>query len=309
MSLLGFLSLFSCSKAGNNNPKEDLHIASLGYSYHGSIGGDSYSYEVTVAPDSAMLTIEEMLFPEYGTLSCKVDSDFIHALETLCVENDIRSWNGFNEANKYVLDGDGFSLYITLTDGKTISAHGSNAYPQGYGSFREGLRNLIAPFREHMQNNAKQKIIDRGLNGELQSMMIVFHQQGSSGFDKYDILITHEGVRNKNFDVRIHSNSGEIFPKGDYNYYQSLPDKAIQWDVFERLFHKHNIIRWYNYDKAAKDYNNSEWFQFDIGFSESNVSAMGTEHPEGYDEFRHDFLVLLKKIIDDAEKKYGLESR
>ena len=299
MGLFSFLSFLSCSGPKTNEQKQEVKdIRSFEYHYNGSIGANSYQNTVTCTDEGITLSIEEMPFPEYGTLSCKVDSAFLHALEALCTESGVAGWNGFNRSNPDVCDGDGFSLYITYEDGKTISAHGSNSFPSGYRDFRDGLRELVAPYREQMQDKAKQEIIKKGIQGKLQSMLVVFIQHGKSGFDQYHVLITHEGIRKKNFEVRIKSVSGEIFPKGELNLYKEVPDKMLSWDKFEKLFRKHNIINWYNYDKAAEDYNNAEWFQLGIGFEDNHISAMGTEHPEGYDVFRKDFLTLLKKTID-----------
>ena len=45
---------------------------------------------------------------------------------------------------KDVMDGGGFGLNITLATGETITANGSNAYPQGYSDANKALKNIIA---------------------------------------------------------------------------------------------------------------------------------------------------------------------
>lgn len=65
--------------------------------------------------------------------------------DMLCEKLDhlgVRKWNGFNESDPNVLDGNMFSLDIELEGGRFIRAHGSNAYPPNYGRFEEMLRNL-----------------------------------------------------------------------------------------------------------------------------------------------------------------------
>ena len=44
-----------------------------------------------------------------------------------------------------------------------------------------------------------------------------------------------------------------------------------------------------------------------VDFDEGSISAMGTEHPKGYDAFRKDCLTLLKKTVIRAEKQYDLQ--
>lgn len=56
---------------------------------------------------------------------------------------NIRSWDGFAMADTNVMDGDGFSLYILLGTGETISVSGSNAYPNGYREAKAELETLM----------------------------------------------------------------------------------------------------------------------------------------------------------------------
>ena len=45
-------------------------------------------------------------------------------------------------------------------------------------------------------------------------------------------------------------------------------------------------------------------FQLSLGFENENLNAHGTEHPEGYDEFRKEFLELLVKTALKVAEKY-----
>ena len=67
---------------------------------------------------------------------------------------NIKSWDGFYMTHEGVLDGGGFDLNITLATGEKISAHGSNAYPDGYSEANKVLKEIIAEALE--ENNAVQ---------------------------------------------------------------------------------------------------------------------------------------------------------
>ena len=54
----------------------------------------------------------------------------------------VRLWNGFCESNPEVLDGERFDLTIS-ENGKSISACGTNAYPENYHSFTSALQKLF----------------------------------------------------------------------------------------------------------------------------------------------------------------------
>lgn len=58
-------------------------------------------------------------------------------------EYNVAAWDGFHESNPDVLDGEGFSFDMVLGDDRKISAGGSNAWPDNYGSFHRAFENII----------------------------------------------------------------------------------------------------------------------------------------------------------------------
>ena len=54
-------------------------------------------------------------------------------------EYKIISWNGFRKTDKYVLDGNSFSMYIIYDGDKTISASGYMMWPNNYRNVRDYL--------------------------------------------------------------------------------------------------------------------------------------------------------------------------
>ncbi|MBP5780657.1 MAG: hypothetical protein J6X34_05420 [Clostridia bacterium] len=290
--------------AGSRATENASGIVRFSYSYNGSIGGNSYTYKIDARTRPVRMKLEHMLYPEYGEPEGEVGDDFLKLLEGLCRRCGIASWNGFNKYNKYVCDGSGFSLSIQYADGKVLTAHGSNSFPKGYREFKNALDALFDPEVEKIHGRERQKIIDRGLEGALDSMLVTFIQKGRSGSDRYEALITKKGVRSNNFDVKIKSVSGEFLPAGEYRIYKEVEDEDIDFPAFEEIVRRHGLIRWFNYDKAAEDYNNSEWFQLSLGFEKEYLNAHGTEHPEGYDGFRKEFLELLVKTALKVAEKY-----
>ena len=61
----------------------------------------------------------------------------------LLSECNVKSWDGFSESDPDVLDGSGFSLSIELADGSSISAHGSNAWPDNFGRLSGYLEGML----------------------------------------------------------------------------------------------------------------------------------------------------------------------
>ena len=286
--------------AGADAADNESGIDTFSYSYIGSIGGDSYSYSVTSEDGKQFFVFESMLYPDYGEMTCEADAAFLEQLEQLYKDCRLAEWDGFHKTNTYVLDGDGFSLHITFKDGKTLSAGGENTFPQGYRDFREKLEKAASAMKEKLLEEKRQEKIAEGFTGKLNFMMATFLQQGTSGSDKYEILISTPDVRDKNFDVRITSESGELIPEGTYQYYGTMPADEIDFAGVQALIDKYELITWYNYDETAEDYNNEEWFQISFGFDDGNdLNAMGTKHPEHYDEFRKEFLELIIRMCDN----------
>ena len=56
----------------------------------------------------------------------------------------LSSWDGFSKSNSMVTDGSSFSLEIKLSDGSTVKANGTNAYPEGYREFVNRLDAVCA---------------------------------------------------------------------------------------------------------------------------------------------------------------------
>ncbi|MBR5931970.1 MAG: hypothetical protein IKZ95_08115 [Lachnospiraceae bacterium] len=273
------------------------------YSYNASIGADSYSYSVVEKDGKHFLEYESMVYQDYGTMTMELDEAFLDQLTKLYKDCRLAEWDGYDKYATNVLDGDGFSLSLSFRDGESMSAHGSNCAPEGYGTFKEQMEALFTPLAETLLEEARQQQIAEGFPGKLDFIMAYFKQKGDSGSDSYDIFITQPGVRDNNFDVKITSKSGEFIEPGEYQYYTAMDVSQIDFAGVQELIEKYDLIQWYNYDEAAEDYNNSEWFQISFGFDDGKtLNACGTEHPEHYEEFRKEFLELIVKMTKNAEQ-------
>ncbi len=301
MSLFSIFSSWSCANSGGDS--KDTHIVSFSYHYDGTIGGNSHNYKVDVTDSVATIMVRDMLHMDYGDMTDTVDTAFVQALEALCAKHNVKRWDGFDKYNPHVCDGDGFSLSVRYSDGKSVYAHGMNISPKGFWEFDREMHALFAPVCERLRAKALQRKIAEGVSGELTYIMSSFIQKGAAGSDSYEVQICRSNIRETNFQVRINSRSGEFFPQGEYTYSAAVPDEAIDWKAFAKLVSKHHLTRWMDYEKSAEDYNNSEWFQLSWSFENGHIDAMGSEHPEGYDAFRKDFLKLLHKTVKQTAVK------
>lgn len=290
--------------AGANAADNQSGVNAFYYSYNASIGGDSYSYSVIEEDGKHFFVYESMLYPDYGEITREVDEEFLEKLTQLYLDCHLASWDGFNKTNEFVMDGDGFSLDITFQDGQSLQARGSNCTPDGYKDFCAKMEELFSTVKQEMLEEKRQEKIAEGISGKLNFMMVNFMQKGTSGSDKYEIFITMPEIREKNFDVRIYSESGELLPEGTYQYYETVEADKIDFAGVQALIEKYDLITWYNYDETDEDYMNQEWFQMSLGFDDDKtINAMGTKHPDHYEEFRKEFLELVIQMCSGLENK------
>lgn len=76
----------------------------------------------------------------HGERSLNVRPDEVTAVLMDCRAD---GWDGFHESNADVLDGTSFTFEASFADGSSVSASGTNAFPEGYGEFVQGIRLLI----------------------------------------------------------------------------------------------------------------------------------------------------------------------
>lgn len=304
-------SLFGCSnplgvKGSNGLGKRarpnESDLVGFYYSYDGTIGGNNYSYQIY----KGVFTYEAM-DNNYGELSTEIDDELLVQLKELYLKHKVYQWDGFSKYAEYVDDGDSFSLSFSFAEGESCSAHGSNVYPDGFRDFEGDMEALLGPVVSKLKDEAREKIIAQGLPGKVDSCMADFKQQGASGSDYYSLFVYKtDRADSNNFSIRIKSVSGEYYDPEEVYVYGHLDEEYIDPSWLDELLEKYDIITWYDYDEAAENYNDCEWFQMALGFeSEENsrLDAMGTKHPENYDEFRDGFIKGMISFYEEVKDK------
>lgn len=74
-----------------------------------------------------------------------LDNDDVVALKNILVECNVNKWDGFDAADKNVLDGKMFTFNLKVDD-VTIYASGSNAFPKYYKEFNDKLNQIIKKY-------------------------------------------------------------------------------------------------------------------------------------------------------------------
>lgn len=98
------------------------------------------------------------------------EKTFMKNLDAVLKEQKAYKWNGFHKSARHVLDGDGFGLRAKYLNGKeieTISASGSNSFPDGYGQvskaigkyFKDNAENLPTVKNQYTYAEVKPEIM------------------------------------------------------------------------------------------------------------------------------------------------------
>ena len=135
---------------GTNEPKEPeppaktaewKEIRSFEYQHSGSISYDGYYY--TFCKDEKGVHLDASMNCGWERLSVDLDAEIMKQLEDITYEHQMQNWDGFNESDSNILDGEGFSLHIEFMDGTGVAAHGNNAFPRGFGAAETAFNSLF----------------------------------------------------------------------------------------------------------------------------------------------------------------------
>ena len=131
---------------------EPMEITSFSFTHTGMSTEECYLYSVEQTEDGVRLYTEE-LFSGGLIVDTIVDEPVLEQLGEIAGKYRLDKWDGFDKDNKRVTDGNNFSLSITLADGKTISAHGSNRFPDGYDNAKQEICELFEDLIDKYANS------------------------------------------------------------------------------------------------------------------------------------------------------------
>lgn len=116
------------------------------FSHRGSNTYSFYTYEATrTGEDACRIYVEKHFHKDKAVEYDEHRVDFMYELGAQLAAYDAQSWNGFNGSSN-ALDGEGFTLEVTLANGETITASGENAAPSSYHYFEKDLEAYFDPY-------------------------------------------------------------------------------------------------------------------------------------------------------------------
>lgn len=292
----------------DENPGPGVYKKVIGCEYR--INGYSISchYSIKKSDDkegSFVLDYSNML-NAVSDINCEINDDTMEAISKLCEELNVVSWDKFDEVDEEVLDGSGFSLYLSFEDGTYISASGDNRFPKNYGKFEDGLAEILKPSIELALEKERDKKYENGeYSQKLEMAMINYSGRGLSGSDSYSILIRDNSSTSTKADIEVKSASGEFIEEGSYRYYGDPENTDELLAKIQEILEKYKVYKWDGYDESTPDYNDREWFQLDFCYPQASISCCGCGDTENYAEVRKELLELVIEYLKEYTKEQG----
>lgn len=107
---------------------------STGYHMNASV-----SYEIDLVKDKYIVKVKPTDIPEEETKEFELSKEKVLEIENKLNEYHVSRWNKFHKVDKYVLDGNSFSLNIRMDNNETIEASGYMMWPVNYREVRNYL--------------------------------------------------------------------------------------------------------------------------------------------------------------------------
>ena len=142
--LIGGISMFIFK---NNNKVKITDIKYLSFYYtQGNVMNSNVKYTLTYENNKYIAEIKPNFKNEEEIKKVEIKKNDIEKIIETLKKYNVNKWNGFNKSDKYVLDGDSFSLYITFLDNTKLSASGYMMYPKNYNEVKNVLDEIFLSY-------------------------------------------------------------------------------------------------------------------------------------------------------------------
>ena len=111
----------------------------------GGIAGIINNYNIKLEDEKYIFEYDDN-YDEKKTVSKEIDEKYIRKLEKIIDNNNVKSWDGFNESENGMTDGFGFTLKVEYESGEKIEAHGYAKFPDNFNKVTSKWEKLFSKF-------------------------------------------------------------------------------------------------------------------------------------------------------------------
>ena len=127
---------FMIFKKRDTIKEEDMDVTkikSFYLTYTNGYAMNSYTrYQLRFDDGKYIAEIKPYGVSEDDLLEIEVDKEVMNKTVEILKKYEVNKWDGFDKTDQGVLDGDSFSLSVSLEEDKSISAHGYMMWPEHY---------------------------------------------------------------------------------------------------------------------------------------------------------------------------------
>jgi len=88
-----------------------------------------------------------------GNYSVEISEKDVNKIVKVLQKYNVKSWDGFDKSDKYVLDGSSYSFDLTTKEGLKVSAKGYMKYPDGYHEVISEIEKIISDIKPESNIN------------------------------------------------------------------------------------------------------------------------------------------------------------
>lgn len=164
---------------------EAMEITLFSFTHTGMSMEQCFMYSAEQTEEGIRLYTEE-LFSGGLIVDTIVDEPVLEQLGEIAGKYRLDRWDGFDKTDKHVMDGNSFTLSVILADGKTISAHGNNRFPDGYSDAKQEICTLFEDLIDKYSNQDSTTCYNTILDSNYELIM--------GGADAYDYREGTSGI-------------------------------------------------------------------------------------------------------------------
>jgi len=125
-----------------NKPVSYIVLLDLTYQY-GNYMHAFVHYTVSKDGDGYLARLKLRDKSEEESVEFPVARDTVARMEDMLNSHKVYKWNGFDKADKHVLDGRSFSVKIKSSDGREVYARGYASFPSAFKEVLEELEKIL----------------------------------------------------------------------------------------------------------------------------------------------------------------------
>ena len=153
--LVATLAMCVCMPLFSAESSENV-VEAFFFAHSGTTAEQARSYRIAETARGRIIRIE-LSYACYIVLP--VTDDDINAFSALLDALKLSDWNGFDETDTDVLDGESFSLDVEFSDGGVIAACGSNCFPTDYAEAAARIETFFQELMESYDIDIEQIIL------------------------------------------------------------------------------------------------------------------------------------------------------